>query len=94
MSSTHIAVGAVFGVGFFREWFTANSHTRLAYVHARSPNGAETEFSGLARRKAARKLVRRQHVNTIAAAWIITVPASATLAAGVYLALQHLFNII
>jgi PiT family inorganic phosphate transporter len=94
VSSTHIAVGAIFGVGFFREWFTANSKTRVTYVHAKSPNGAQTKFAGIARRKAARKLVRRGHVTSIAAAWIITVPASATLAAGIYLALQHLFRIV
>ena len=94
VSSTHIAVGAIFGVGFFREWFTAHSKTRLAYVHTKSPNGAETEFSGLTRRKEARKLVRRAHVTSIAAAWIITVPASALLAGGIYLALQHLFKIV
>ena len=94
VSSTHIAVGAIFGVGFFREWFTANSKTRVAYVHTKSPNGAQTKFAGIARRKAARKLVRRAHVTSIAAAWIITVPASATLAAGIYLTLQHLFRIV
>ena len=94
VSSTHIAVGAIFGVGFFREWFTANSKTRVTYVHTKSPNGAQTKFAGIARRKAARKLVRRAHVTSIAAAWIITVPASATLAAGIYLALQHLFKIV
>jgi PiT family inorganic phosphate transporter len=32
VSSTHIAVGAVFGVGFFREWYTANSKRRRAYL--------------------------------------------------------------
>ncbi|MEX0407818.1 inorganic phosphate transporter [Aquibium sp. LZ166] len=32
VSSTHIAVGAVFGVGFFREWYTANSPRRRAYL--------------------------------------------------------------
>src|SRR5690606_16355854 len=32
VSSTHIAVGAVFGVGFFREWYTANSRRRRAYM--------------------------------------------------------------
>jgi inorganic phosphate transporter, PiT family len=32
VSSTHIAVGAVFGVGFFREWYTANSERRAQYV--------------------------------------------------------------
>jgi inorganic phosphate transporter, PiT family len=94
VSSTHIAVGAIFGVGFFREWFTANSKTRVAYVHTKSPNAAATEFSGLARRKSARKLVRRAHVTSIAAAWLITVPASATLAGLIYLALQHLFKIV
>lgn len=94
VSSTHIAVGAIFGVGFFREWFTANSKTRVAYVHTKSPNAAATEFSGIARRKSARKLVRRAHVTSIAAAWLITVPASATLAGLIYLALQHLFKIV
>lgn len=94
VSSTHIAVGAIFGVGFFREWFTATSQTRVAYVHMKSPNGASTEFSGLARRKSARKLVRREHVTSIAAAWLITVPASAALSGGIYLALQHLFRIV
>jgi len=32
VSSTHVAVGAVFGVGFFREWYTANSKRRRAYL--------------------------------------------------------------
>jgi PiT family inorganic phosphate transporter len=32
VSSTHIAVGAVFGVGFFREWYTAHSPRRRAYL--------------------------------------------------------------
>ncbi len=32
VSSTHIAVGAVFGVGFYREWYTANSKRRRRYM--------------------------------------------------------------
>jgi len=32
VSSTHIAIGAVFGVGFFREWYTAHSGRRRAYL--------------------------------------------------------------
>lgn len=32
VSSTHTAVGAVFGVGFFREWYIANSAHRRAYL--------------------------------------------------------------
>jgi len=37
-----------------------------------------------------RRLVRRQFAYSIAGAWIITVPASALLAAGLYYALQLL----
>ncbi|WP_019170439.1 inorganic phosphate transporter [Pseudaminobacter salicylatoxidans] len=32
VSSTHIAVGAVFGVGFFREWYNTHSRHRRAYL--------------------------------------------------------------
>ena len=35
-----------------------------------------------------RKLVRRRHVLTIAAAWVITVPAAGGLAAGIYVTLK------
>ncbi|WP_173931434.1 inorganic phosphate transporter [Chelativorans sp. Marseille-P2723] len=35
VSSTHTAVGAVFGVGFFREWYTARSKRRRAYLERR-----------------------------------------------------------
>jgi PiT family inorganic phosphate transporter len=94
VSSTHIAVGAVFGVGFFREWFTANSKTRLRYIHAYAPNAAKTQYAGVQRRRAARKLVRRAHVNTVVAAWLITVPASAVLAAAIFFALEHLFGVV
>ena len=36
VSSTHIAVGAVFGVGFYREWYTAKSKKRRAYIERKS----------------------------------------------------------
>jgi PiT family inorganic phosphate transporter len=80
VSSTHIAVGAVFGVGFFREWYTGKSKTRLAYVQsheARHPNKIKEpkDKAEIARRK----LVRRSHFMTIVSAWIITVPAAAVL---------------
>jgi PiT family inorganic phosphate transporter len=39
---------------------------------------------------ARRRLVRRAHVMTIATAWVTTVPASAILAAGVFLLLRLL----
>jgi PiT family inorganic phosphate transporter len=72
VSSTHIAVGAVFGVGFFREW---DAERRLRNARLAMPE--RTAYSPEERRR--RKLVRRSHFMTIVAAWIITVPAAATL---------------
>lgn len=85
VSSTHIAVGAVFGVGFFREWYTENSRKRKAYVKARGPNAnSPTEEIKDREELARRKLVRRSHFMTIISAWVITVPAAALLAGVVY----------
>ncbi|MDB6183084.1 inorganic phosphate transporter [Paracoccus fistulariae] len=72
VSSTHIAVGAIFGVGFFREW---DAERRLQKARMALP--AENQISADERRR--RKLVRRSHVMTIGAAWIVTVPAAALL---------------
>jgi phosphate/sulfate permease len=36
VSTTHIAVGAVFGVGFFREWYTRNSKRRIEYMRRKA----------------------------------------------------------
>jgi PiT family inorganic phosphate transporter len=48
VSSTHIAVGAVFGVGFFREWYTANSKRRRAYLERKQARQrTERESGGL-----------------------------------------------
>ncbi|MGI3165936.1 inorganic phosphate transporter [Pseudooceanicola sp. 200-1SW] len=80
VSSTHIAVGGVFGVGFFREWDTARRMRR-----ARAP------VEGLpvpAEERRRRKLVRRSHFMTIVAAWVITVPAAAVLSAGLFLVIR------
>lgn len=85
VSSTHIAVGAVFGVGFFREWYTRNSKRRMEYMRTKSEKWeieAKPERNPEELRR--RYLVRRSHFMTIVAAWIITVPASAGLAAGFY----------
>lgn len=81
VSSTHIAVGAVFGVGFFREW---HMERRLKKSAASRP--AEKRIAPEERRR--RKLVRRSHFMTIVAAWVITVPAAALLSAGIYLILH------
>jgi PiT family inorganic phosphate transporter len=109
ISSTHTAVGAVFGVGFFREWYTANSKRRRAYIERKyasrngsarkskkrkEPAGANHEddeygTAGLSREEIVRrKLVRRAHVRTIVAAWVLTVPASAGLAGVIFLLLD------
>ncbi len=81
VSSTHIAVGAIFGVGFFREW-DAERRLRKAQGHApeRPRLGPEE--------RSRRKLVRRSHVMTIAAAWVVTVPAAAGLSAILFLGLR------
>lgn len=75
VSSTHIAVGGVFGVGFYREWH-AERRARLNGIQKGKPVEADE------RRR--RKLVRRSHFLTIAAAWVITVPLTALLSALIF----------
>lgn len=85
VSSTHIAVGGVFGVGFFREWDTSRrmKRARLAVPEAADLGADE-------RRR--RKLVRRNHFTTIIAAWVITVPAAALLSGGIFLGIQMIIG--
>ncbi|MTI19304.1 inorganic phosphate transporter [Rhodobacteraceae bacterium RKSG542] len=88
VSSTHIAVGAIFGVGFFREWFIKRSKTRVRYV--RKDTGKDKYLiDGREAQKIA--LVRRSHFTSILAAWVITVPAAAALSATVYWVLSFTF---
>ncbi|AXS40131.1 inorganic phosphate transporter [Breoghania sp. L-A4] len=89
VSSTHIAVGAVFGVGFFREYYTAKSKRRADYLRAKrndSDTALDSDYQA-PEEISRRKLVRRAHFTTIIAAWIITVPAAALLSAGLFLGL-------
>jgi inorganic phosphate transporter, PiT family len=99
VSSTHIAVGAVFGVGFLRE-MTSNQGVRNPAVQPRSLfldtetlNKTPEEALANFQKRERRKLVRRQHALGIAAAWVITVPASAILAALLYFALDKLVGV-
>ena len=71
VSSTHIAIGAIFGIGFLRE------------IIENPSNKDKTKI------KSKRKLVRRRFLYSIAAAWVITVPASAIMAGSIY----YLFSI-
>ncbi|WP_373085121.1 inorganic phosphate transporter [Sneathiella sp.] len=92
VSSTHIAVGAVFGVGFFREWDTERRARKMRAtlqeekIHPDSNLPETDEDVSNNRRK---KLVRRSHLMTIVAAWIITVPCAALLAAGIFLLISY-----
>ncbi|WP_109465958.1 inorganic phosphate transporter [Albibacillus kandeliae] len=83
VSSTHIAVGGVFGVGFFREWYMER---HLRKVVGDAP--VEKKIASVERRR--RKLVRRSHFLTVIAAWIITVPAAALLSALIFMILRFI----
>ncbi|MCE8512998.1 inorganic phosphate transporter [Ruegeria pomeroyi] len=83
VSSTHIAVGGVFGVGFYREW---HSERRLRQNRNNRPPAKRLPLEERRRRK----LVRRSHFMTIVAAWVITVPAAA-LMSGVIFAILNSF---
>ncbi|KCZ60909.1 hypothetical protein HY30_00825 [Hyphomonas chukchiensis] len=89
VSSTHIAVGAVFGVGFFREWYTANSKRRRDYI-ARNPRNPDRDEPAGGDQPRYRRLVRRHHFMTIIAAWVITVPAAGGLSAAIFLVFELL----
>jgi PiT family inorganic phosphate transporter len=92
VSTTHIAVGSVFGVGFFREWYTRNSRRRIEYMRRKAETWAIDEPEDPNVHETRRRyLVRRSHFMTIVAAWIITVPASAALAAILYWIMFALF---
>ncbi len=127
VSSTHIAVGGVFGVGFLREYIKSRYDGMIAEIRAHHPEGdldavnvflerfevasiqqkdimlrelkikakeqmdpeilSKMERKGL--RKAYRKeLVKRSQMLRIAAAWVITVPASAVMAALIFFAMR------
>ena len=79
VSSTHIAVGGVFGVGFYREW-EAERKARALNLQKGKPV--------LPEERSRRKLVRRAHVLSIGAAWVITVPLTAILSALMFLVLR------
>ena len=81
VSSTHIAVGGVFGVGFFREW---DAERRMKMARIAVPELPEQPKEERRRRK----LVRRSHFLTIIAAWVITVPAAAILSAVIFLIIK------
>jgi PiT family inorganic phosphate transporter len=101
VSSTHIAIGSVFGVGLFREWYTANSVKRRSYIIARAdpkelvkllaeaePDEDDDGQRGKERDRGYRYLVRRSYLTSILAAWLVTTPASGLLGALLVLILR------
>jgi PiT family inorganic phosphate transporter len=129
VSSTHIAVGGVFGVGFLREYLLASYARIEEEIRARHPgDDLEAVDAFLARFNAAsvkqkgemlaelkrksrlhmdpanfskperkglkkayrREVVKRAQVKKIVAAWLITLPASALMAAGIFQLLRHI----
>lgn len=73
VSSTHIAIGGIFGVGFFREWY-----------HERVIGELRTDTTSTPEQRRRKKVVRRAHFTTILAAWLITVPAAAALSGALF----------
>lgn len=125
VSSTHIAVGGVFGVGFLREYLKANYSRKIAEIRAHHANEESPELEAFITRfeeanveektamlrdmknsagrqalyKSERKelrninrveLVKRTLLLRIAAAWLVTVPATALLSAMIFFMLRGL----
>ncbi|WEK05484.1 MAG: inorganic phosphate transporter [Candidatus Devosia phytovorans] len=94
ISTTHVAVGAVFGVGFLREYLAIrNMHGAAVpvdthFLDASRLNDRPEIALRRERRYERRFLVRRLKLARIGAAWLVTLPASAVLAVLAYWLLQ------
>lgn len=76
VSTTHITPGAIFGVGFFRE-YKNRIHCRTRETGFDSANHQRRGLLAVpVRRICPRKLVRRREFLSILTAWFITVPSS------------------
>lgn len=95
VSTTHIAIGAVFGIGFLREYRSRLEMERKSvpiyarFVDPRALNATPEMAFANARDADHRRLIRRQSVYRIMGAWMVTLPCSAALAAFVFLAVSH-----
>ncbi len=99
VSSTHIAIGGIFGVGFLREQLV---NLRIGANKASTPKPKASQPESLSstpeeaiRKQASRekrRLVRRRHVLGIATAWVVTVPAAGGIGAGLYLLMVTLIT--
>ncbi len=83
VSSTHIALGGIFGVGFLREYLERQSKSQKA-------RSAETLKEKQKLDKL--KLVRRREMQAIVTAWVTTVPVAGLLSAGLFFILHSSFS--
>jgi PiT family inorganic phosphate transporter len=115
VSSTHIAVGAIFGVGFLREWLDSkktNEKQEKFNIEVEKQRALKADLDACTNEDPAKKLalieghkrqkkkvksikrslrenyVKRGMVKKIVAAWVITVPAAATLSAIIFFVLK------
>ncbi|VAW14141.1 Probable low-affinity inorganic phosphate transporter [hydrothermal vent metagenome] len=89
VSTTHITVGAVFGVGFYREFLAFTECRAREARFALAAGHGELQSRGLVNvapraRYRRRKLFRRRQLVSILSAWIITVPGAAALSALIF----------
>ena len=118
VSSTHIAVGAIFGVGFLREWLDSKNmdakqnkynteldkltalKDKLAALKTEEDYKRQVELIDAVKsqkkkvksikRELRETYVKRGMVKKIVAAWVITVPAAATLSAIIFYVIKGL----
>lgn len=90
VSTTHIAIGAVFGIGFLREYRSRREMERKSvpiyarFVDPRALNATPEMAFANAREADHRRLIRRQSVYRIMGAWMVTLPCSGLLAALIF----------
>ncbi len=90
VSTTQTVVGAVFGIGFFREYAARHSRRRRYYILTKKGRHAASVLPATRDEIRRRRLVRRSHVIGIVATWAITVPCAAAIAALIYSAINCL----
>jgi PiT family inorganic phosphate transporter len=90
VSTTQTVVGAVFGVGFFREYAARYSRRRRYYILAKKARNSARFFPATRDEVRRRKLVRRSHVIGIVGTWAITVPCVAVISALIYVGIDLL----
>jgi len=129
VSTTHVTIGAIFGVGFLREYLKANYQRMLQQIEEHhqgqereiveaftrrfdkaslaekgrmlqelktqslenDPHLTKKERKGL-KKVYRQELVKRSIILKVVAAWIITVPATALLAAGVFFTINTMMS--